>query len=166
MKTALTMNFVVDKANNKINVEREFDATVDLVWKAWTTREILDQWWAPLPWKAKTKYMDFSVGGYWLYAMTGPEGEEHWARADYKKIITQEHFSGLDSFCDSNGIVNKELPGSIWEVNFINQGESTMVHIITTFNTLSDLEKTIEMGFKEGFTAALTNLDKIFSKNN
>ncbi len=57
-KTAITK----DMANKKIKVTRSFDATPEQVWSAWTDEEILDQWWAPKPWKAKTKSMDFHEG--------------------------------------------------------------------------------------------------------
>ena len=91
MKKTLLMNFVVDKENNKINVEREFDAPPDLVWSAWTESELLDQWWAPEPWKAETQSMNFTEGGYWHYAMVGPDGERHYGRADYKTIDPMKH---------------------------------------------------------------------------
>ena len=68
------MNFTVDKANKKINVERAFAAPLKKAWAAWTQAELLDQWWAPKPWKAQTKSMDFKVGGRWIYSMTGPDG--------------------------------------------------------------------------------------------
>lgn len=159
MKTNL--NFSVDKENKKIYVEREFASPVPTVWSAWTQQEILDQWWAPKPWKAQTKYLDFREGGYWLYAMVGPEGEEHFARADYKSVLNQKSFSGLDRFCNSEGIVINELPQNYWEVKFIDHQDSTLVNIELTFDSLEDLEKTLEMGFKEGFIAALENLDEV-----
>jgi uncharacterized protein YndB with AHSA1/START domain len=92
--SALTLNFSVDKERKKIRVERDFDAPLDKVWAAWTESRILDQWWAPAPWQAKTKKMDFSEGGYWLYAMIGPDGTKIWSRADYKSIIPLRTFSG------------------------------------------------------------------------
>jgi uncharacterized protein YndB with AHSA1/START domain len=49
------MNFVVDKQNNKVKVTREFAAPLSKVWAAWTQSELLDQWWAPKPWKAKQR---------------------------------------------------------------------------------------------------------------
>ena len=58
--------YTKDVANNKMTVVRQFDAPVEQVWRAWTESELLDQWWAPLPWKAKTKKMDFREGGSWL----------------------------------------------------------------------------------------------------
>src|SRR5690606_36527914 len=65
-------NFVVDKDSLTVTVKRSFDAPVDLVWSAWTEANLLAQWWAPKPWKAVTKDMDFREGGRWLYAMTSP----------------------------------------------------------------------------------------------
>ncbi len=157
------MDFSVDKENKKIAVKREFAATVAKVWNAWTTPELLEQWWAPKPWQAKSKHMDFVEGGYWLYAMVGPEGEEHWARADYKKIIPQTEFIGLDAFCDSEGVINPSFPQNTWNVRFSSQENTTLVEVTMTFDKLEDLEATIQMGFKEGFTMALENLDTVLN---
>ena len=164
MKTSLMMNFSVDKENKKIKVEREFAAPLSKVWAAWTEPKLLDQWWAPHPWKARTKTMDFKEGGHWLYAMVGPDNAEHWARADYKNITLLKSFSGRDAFADEKGNVNRELPSSVWKTTFIDRSDSTLVNVEITYDTLTDLEKYIEMGFKEGFTAALENLDKLLPK--
>lgn len=156
----LTFEFTVNKENNTINAKRAFAANIDLVWQAWTNPTILDQWWAPKPYVTKTKFMDFKVGGYWLYAMVSPEGEKHWCRADYKHINLNKSFSGLDAFCDENGKVIDTFPRSLWNNEFIQVGEHTIVNITIKYNSLGDLEKIIELGFKEGFTMALGNLDK------
>ncbi|MCE7064576.1 SRPBCC domain-containing protein [Dyadobacter sp. CY326] len=163
MKTNLLMNFNVDKENKKISVEREFAASVTKVWAAWTQKELLDQWWAPKPWKAKTKSLDFKEGGHWLYAMVGPEGEEHWARADYETISPLRSFSAKDAFCDENGTVNEALPGSHWENTFKEESNNTLVFIEITFKELADLEANMQMGFKEGFTLGLENLDELLA---
>ena len=160
MNKAILFNFNVDKANNQIKVERSFNAPLDLVWSAWTEAEILDQWWAPKPWRAETKTMDFKEGGHWHYAMVSPEGEKHWGKVGFLTIIPQEFFSAFDGFCDENGVLNTSLPRNKWENNFSAQGENTVVNILLSFDTLEDLEKIIEMGFKEGFTAGLENLDQ------
>lgn len=157
------MNFVVDNHNKTINVEREFAAPLERVWAAWTQSDLLDQWWAPKPWRARTKSMDFRPGGTWLYAMIGPDGEENWSKIDYTSIDPQKSFSALDGFCDENGVLNSDLPRSTWENVFTQQGESTLVRIGIRFEKLADLEKIIEMGFEEGFTAGLTNLDQLLS---
>lgn len=166
MKSNLMMDFSVDKENKTIHVKREFAAPLSKVWAAWTQSEILDQWWAPKPWKARTKTMDFTEGGYWLYAMIGPDGSEHWSRADFKSIQPQQSFSGLDAFCDAEGNINKDLPRSLWTNQFSNAStDSTMVNIEIKYDKLEDLEKIIEMGFKEGFTAGMENLDQLLEAN-
>ncbi|MEB2778143.1 SRPBCC domain-containing protein [Algoriphagus sp. D3-2-R+10] len=159
MNKAILFNFLVDKENNQIKVERSFNAPVDLVWAAWTEADILDQWWAPKPWIARTKSMDFREGGHWVYAMVSPENEEHWGRVDYIKILPEKYFSAYDGFCDADGIPNTALPRNKWENNFTEHGNETFVNILLSFDTLEDLEKIIAMGFKEGFTAGLENLD-------
>jgi uncharacterized protein YndB with AHSA1/START domain len=162
MKTsALLMNFSVDKENKKIRVERDFEAPLARVWAAWTESHWLDQWWAPKPWQAKTKKMDFSEGGYWLYAMIGPDGTKMWSRADYKSIIPLRTFSGQDAFCDEEGNIDDKFPTSYWTVDFIEKQSSTKLYIEILFNELADMEKYVEMGFKEGFTAGLENLDNL-----
>lgn len=164
MKTALLLDFVVDKSNNTIRVEREFDAPVDLVWSAWTESEILDQWWAPKPYQCKTKSMNFSEGGYWLYKMVGPKGDEHWCRVDFESIAPQKSYSARDAFCDSEGKINDVHPGSHWHNTFsAAAGDMTLVSIKISFKSLTDLEKIVEMGFKEGFTAGMENLDHYLS---
>lgn len=164
MKTSLLSTFNVDKTNKQIRVEREFAAPVKTVWNAWTTPEILDQWWAPKPWKAETKSLDFRVGGRWIYAMVGPDGEKHWALVEYKSIHPEKNYKALDAFCDENGNVNKDFARMHWTNTFNANNGSTVVHIVIDFDRLEDLEKIIEMGFKEGFQAAHENLDELLSK--
>lgn len=166
MNANLAFDFSVDKENKTITVKREFAAEISLVWDAYTKSEILEQWWAPKPWKAKTKSMDFREGGHWHYAMVGPAGEEHWAWADYRTIQSaliagQKKFTGLDAFADAEGNVNKDMPQSKWEVTFTDQGPVTLVEYRISFEDLAQLEATIQMGFKEGLTMAMEGLDEL-----
>ncbi len=108
--------------------------------------------------------MDFKEGGYWLYAMQGPEGEENWCRADFKKIVPNKHYEGDDAFCDADGNITHDIPGMNWKVDFEPAGPGTLVKTVITFATEKDMETIIEMGFKEGFTAAHGNLDELLAK--
>ncbi len=160
MRQNLTFDFTVNKESNTVEVKREFAADLALVWEAWTNPEILDQWWAPKPYKAETKSMDFREGGRWLYAMISPKGEKHWGVNDYLKIEIQKSFSCMDAFSDENGTIDANLPRTYWTNDFKQTGDTTYVTINARYNSLSDLEKVIEMGFKEGFSMALDNLDQ------
>ena len=160
MSSNLKFDFAVNKEDKTVNVKREFAANLELVWEAWTNPKILDQWWAPKPYRTETKSMDFREGGMWLYAMISPQDEKHWCKNDYHKIEHQKNFSGLDAFCDENGTVNTNMPRTFWTNTFVENAGTTMVNIVTKYKNLADLEKIIEMGFKEGFTMALENLDQ------
>jgi len=163
MKKNLAFEFLVNKENNTITVKREFAAELPLVWDAYTKSELLDQWWAPKPWKSRTKTMDFREGGHWHYAMVGPEGEEHWALANYKTIDPKKRFTALDGFADAEGVVKTQMPQSKWEVSFTPKDDVTLVENLITFDDLAQLETTIQMGFKEGLTAAMENLDQLLA---
>tara|TARA_R110002124_G_scaffold287021_6_gene469858 strand:+ start:1101 stop:2078 length:978 start_codon:yes stop_codon:yes gene_type:complete len=164
MNPNLKFDFIVNKENNTVNVEREFAANLELVWEAWTNPEILDLWWAPKPYKTRTKSMDFREGGMWLYEMFNAESKNpqecHWCKNDYIKIAHQKMFSGLDAFCDEKGVINQAMPRTQWTNEFNENGEKTLVTITAKYESLSDLEKIIQMGFKEGFTMAMENLDQ------
>lgn len=164
MNVNLMMDFSVDKENATVLVKRTFAASKDGVWSAWTEPELLDQWWAPRPWKSRTKSMAFKVGGRRLYAMVGPNGEEHWALCDYTAISPKNNFECLDAFCDPEGNINMEFPRSDWNVNFTEESGVTTVDIAIRHENLSDLEMIIEMGFKEGFTMALEHLDELLDR--
>ena len=75
MKNNLLFDFIVNKENNTIHIKREFTADLELIWKAWTTAELLDKWWAPAPLRNQTKHLSFCEGGYWLYTMLDENGE-------------------------------------------------------------------------------------------
>ena len=164
MKAILKFDFIVDKENSTVNVVREFAAGLDLVWDAWTKPELLDQWWAPKPYRNQTKSMDFREGGMWLYAMISPENETHWCKNDYHKIDHHKSFTGLDAFCNEEGVASTSMPRTLWTNNFSEAGGKTTVSITAKYESLADLEKIIELGFKEGFTMALGNLDELLEE--
>lgn len=165
MNRNLLFDFSVNKENKTIHVQREFAANKELVWNAWTTPELLDQWWAPKPYKTETQSMDFREGGFWFYAMVSPENEKHWCRFDYETINIQESYSGQDAFCDETGAINANFPRMTWNNTFSEANDSTKVDVLVSFDDLADLEKVIEMGFKEGFTAAMGNLDELLEQH-
>ncbi len=161
MNNNLQFDFTVDKATKTIYITREFDADLSLVWDAFTKAEILDQWVAPKPFVAKTKFMDFKVGGQRLYAMVSPEGHEGWVIQKYTSISPKSNFKMFNAFADEDG--NAQLPGSEWDYTFSEHGGKTTV-LITIYNESAErLQKMIEMGFMEGYKASLNNLENVLA---
>lgn len=144
---------------NTLTVTRIFDANLTLVWRAWTEPELLDQWWAPKPWKSETSSMNFVENGHRVYAMVGPEGERHMARTDYKTIHPQEDFSGEDSFCEPDGTINTSMPIAKFKAEFVSNSNATVVILNSEYQSKEHLEQTLAMGMKEGLSMAFENLD-------
>lgn len=161
MKNNLQSEFTVDKGTKTVNIIRVFDAEPDLVWDAFTKAELLDQWVAPKPWTSRTKYMNFEVGGKRFYAMVSPEGKESWSIQEYTSISPKTNFKMFNAFADENG--NPQLPGSEWDYNFSEEDGTTKVQITIYNESLERLERMIEMGFKEGFTASVENLETLLA---
>lgn len=159
MKNNLLFDFRVDKDTKTVFVDKEFAADLSLVWDAFTKKELLDQWWAPKPYMCKTKQMDFREGGNRFYAMVSPEGNEHYAIQKYTSITPKTNFQFLNAFADKDA--NPVLPGSDWDLSFSGQNGKTTVNIVIVNDSLERMEQMIEMGFKEGFTTALQQLEGV-----
>jgi uncharacterized protein YndB with AHSA1/START domain len=158
----LPFNFNVDKSANTVFIDRAFNAALSLVWDAFTQQEMLDHWWAPKPYLSKTIKMDFREGGRRFYAMTTADGVEiGWHIQDYTSISPKTNFKFLSVFADKDE--NPFLPGSHWDLNFSEQAGITTVSITIYNESLERMEKMIEMGFKEGFTATLNELATLLS---
>lgn len=159
--STLKFDFTVDKKEKTVYITREFDAGLDLVWAAFTQADLLDQWTAPAPFKARTEYMNFEVGGKRFYAMVSPEGQEGWIIQEYKSITPKTNFKLYNAFADKDG--NPAPIGSDWDYTFSEKEGITTVHITIYNESLERLEKMIELGFKEGYTVSINQLDELLS---
>jgi uncharacterized protein YndB with AHSA1/START domain len=161
MSTNSSFNFRVDKSKKTVYVTKEFAAGLSLVWDAFTKKELLDQWWAPKPFLSKTKVMEFKVGGRRFYAMVSPEGKQMWQLQQYTSITPKTNFKFLSVFADEDQ--TPHLPGSDWDLSFTEENGRTKVDISIYNESLERMERMMEMGFKEGFTATLNELDSILT---
>lgn len=159
-------DFTVDQSTNSVLITKVFEAGLSMVWDAFTQPELLDQWWAPKPLVSITKRMNFEEGGIRHYSMVWPDGQEHWGLKVYTFIHPQTKIKWLSSFSDKDANINKELPASDWELNFSEEkgpdgNQRTTLNIVIKHKTLADLEMVIKMGFKEGFSMTLNELDTL-----
>jgi uncharacterized protein YndB with AHSA1/START domain len=157
----LPFEFTVDKAAKTVLISRVFDAGLSLVWDAFTTAELLDQWTAPAPFSAKTIHMNFEVGGKRFYAMVGPDGQERYVLQTYTAITPQSNIQLFNVFADKDE--TPELHGSSWNYQFSEQNGMTTVKI-SIFNESFDRMEQLLEGFKQGFTMTLSNLDNLLKR--
>ena len=156
--------FIKDTEKGTFQAIREFEAEISMVWRAWTEAELLDQWWAPKPWKCETKSQNFKPGGKWIYEMVGPNGERHGALQIYNEIRVKEFFSGKDAFADSEGNINEELPVATWSNTFIPTEKGTMVKTFAQYPNAEALQTVLKMGMEEGLAMAQNGLDELLVK--
>jgi uncharacterized protein YndB with AHSA1/START domain len=156
----LLFDFTVDKPAKTVYITREFDAELSLVWDAFTKAELIDQWIAPKPMTAKTKYQDFKVGGKRFYAMITPEGQERWALQVYISITPKTNFKMHNAFADKDE--NAEIPGSDWDHTFSEENGTTKVKITIYNESLERMERILD-GFTQGMKMSLGNLENLLA---
>src|SRR3990167_8452907 len=71
-------------------ISRTFDAPRDKVWKAWTERERLKQWFGPKGFTMPTCKLDLKPGGIFHYCLTTPQGQEIWGKWVFREIVAPE----------------------------------------------------------------------------
>ncbi|MDR2222397.1 MAG: SRPBCC domain-containing protein [Flavobacteriaceae bacterium] len=157
----LNFEFTANQSDNTVVVNRAFKGSVLQLWRAWTEAEYLDCWWAPHPFVNKTKNLDLKEGGNWFYSMSGPEGQEFWGKAVFKKIVDQHEIQWEDAFCDETGTPVEGFAKSLWTIRFSQKEDVAYLAITIAHEKWEDVEANINMGFKEGFCTALDNLEKL-----
>jgi len=87
-------------SDTQILITREFDAAPPLVFRVWSTPELVQKWWAGQRGTTTTVDMDFRVGGAWRYVLISNNGDEVAFHGEYREIVRDqrvvwtEHFEG------------------------------------------------------------------------
>ncbi|MEO8590950.1 MAG: SRPBCC domain-containing protein [Flavobacteriales bacterium] len=166
MNKAAIFDFTVEKESSAITVKRSFNAPLDPVWAAWTEADILCKWWAPKPYECVIKSLDFREGGRWFYCMQGPTGERHFGYFDYEEVRPKKYFAAISNFSDEHGNANPAIKGRHWKISFDPHAGGTLVTVRILVDSVETLEKIMQMGWKEGFTMGLDQLDELLAADN
>jgi uncharacterized protein YndB with AHSA1/START domain len=84
--------------DEEILIVREFDAPRRLVYKAWTTPELVKRWWSGQRGKMTDVEMDLRVGGRWRYVMVANGGYEVAFHGEYREILPEERIVTTEVF--------------------------------------------------------------------
>jgi uncharacterized protein YndB with AHSA1/START domain len=113
--------------DEQILITREFDAPPDLVFKAWTTPELVQRWWAGKRGEMTLVEIDLRVGGTWRYVMAAGAGHEVAFHGEYReivpgaRIVTTEVFEGAPP-SDAGDVLNT--------IDFVGLGGRTRVDLL------------------------------------
>ena len=116
-------------------ITREFNAPRELVWKAWTEREQMMQWFGPKGCTIPVAKMDFRVGGEFHYCMRMPDGNDMWGKWIFREIVAPEKILLANSFADKDGnLTRPPFPGAwslqmLTETTFTEREGKTTIHL-------------------------------------
>jgi uncharacterized protein YndB with AHSA1/START domain len=85
-------------ADDQILITREFDAPKHLVYKAWTTPELVKRWWNAKRGEVTVAEIDLRVGGKWRYVMVADGGQEVGFHGEYREIVPNERIVATEVY--------------------------------------------------------------------
>ena len=85
-------------ADEQILITREFDAPKHLVYKAWTTPELVKQWWSGERGEVTLAEIDLRVGGTWRYVMVADGGFEVGFHGEYRELVPDERIVSTEVY--------------------------------------------------------------------
>ena len=121
-------------ADRELNITRELNAPIELVWEVWTDPEHLAKWWGPDGFTNTISKMDMKPGGEWDLVMHGPDGTDYKNKTVFREIvkykkIVYDHVSG---------------PKFIATITFEQRGNKTFLHWHMLFETKEQFIQTVK----------------------
>ena len=84
--------------DRQILITREFDAPRHLVYKAWTTPELVKRWWHANRGQVTIAEIDLRVGGVWRYVSVTESGMEVAFHGEYREIVPDERIVSTEVY--------------------------------------------------------------------
>jgi uncharacterized protein YndB with AHSA1/START domain len=100
-------------------IARTFDAPLEHVWRAWTERARLMQWFGPKGFKMPGAKIDFRPGGTFHYCLESPNGDEMWGKFVYREINAAESIVFVSSFSDEDGGLTRHPLSPDWPLEML-----------------------------------------------
>lgn len=140
-----------------LKLERVVDIAPDLIWKAWTQPEHLTPWFCPLPWKTIDCRIDLKPGGGFYTLMQGPQGEEHGGECCYLEVVPERLLVWTSALMSGYRPGQSEMPFTAFII-LESLDEGSRYRVILKHKNSEDKTRHEEMGFQQGWSAALDQL--------
>jgi uncharacterized protein YndB with AHSA1/START domain len=142
-------------ADDQILITREFEAPRHLVYRAWTTPELVRRWWSARRGEMTVADIDLRVGGAWRYAMVAHGGFEVAFHGVYREIVPGERIVSTEVF---EGMPDAE---AIDTTTFTELDGRTTVAILVQHATKEHRDAHINSGMEDGLQDAMELLDEV-----
>ena len=144
--------------DEQILITREFDAPKDLVYKAWTTPELVKRWWSGQRGAVTSAEIDLRVGGSWRYVMTSSEGFEVAFHGEYQEIVPDERLVSTEIYeIPDQG----DSPPTVNTATFTEADGRTRLEILVQCPSKELRDTIIDSGMEGGMQESMDALEQV-----
>jgi uncharacterized protein YndB with AHSA1/START domain len=141
--------------DEQILITREFDAPKHLVYKAWTTPELVKRWWSGERGEVTSAEIDLRVGGMWRYVMVAQRGFEVAFHGEYREIVPDELIVCTEVF---EGMPDGE---ALTTTTFAEADGRTTLTMLVEHTSKEDRDAHINSGMEGGMQEAMDRLEQV-----
>lgn len=152
-----------DSSERELVLTRVINGPRQKVYAAWTTPELLKQWFTPKPWSTPIAELDVRPGGSNYIVMRSPDGAEFPNRGVYLEVVPNERLVLTDAYTEA--WVPAESPFMTAILTFEDAGPGKTLYTARVRHwTAADCEKHKSMGFHEGWGQCATQLEALINQ--
>jgi uncharacterized protein YndB with AHSA1/START domain len=145
--------------DEQILITREFDAPKHLVYKAWTTPELVKRWWSAKRGEVTIAEIDLRVGGVWRYVMVTDDGFGVAFHGEYREIVTNERIVSTEVY---EGVPQgKAGEGTLNTATFTEADGRTTLTILVQAPSKEIRDAIIDSGMEAGMQDAMDLLEQV-----
>jgi len=143
-------------SDREINITRKFDAPAALIYKAWTTPDLVKRWWGFDSSEWLVCEIDLRIGGSWRYVTREEGGYEVGFHGEYREIEAPRRLVQTEVF---EGMPVTEDSGALDTITFDEQdGVTTMtINVLHTSKEHRDMH--IASGMEGGMQVSMNRLE-------
>ena len=145
-------------ADTQILITREFDAPKHLVYKAWTTPELVRRWWHANRGEMTVCDIDLRVGGSWRYVMNAEGFGEVGFHGEYREIVPNERLVSTEVY---EGIPDADAQAALDTLTLEEVDGRTIMTILVEHRTKEGRDAHIESGMEAGMQDAMDLLEGV-----
>ena len=146
-------------ADEEILVTRDFDAPKHLVYKAWTTPELVSRWWPGRRGKMTSAEIDLRVGGSWRYVMVAEGGYEVAFHGEFREIVENERIVNTEIY---EGTPEGDSPPTLNVITFTELPDGrTRLEMLTQCPSKEIRDIIVDSGMETGLQEGMDILEEI-----
>lgn len=146
--------------DEQILVTREFNASRHLVYRAWTTPELVSRWWAGHRGTTTEVELDLRPGGRWRYVMKANAGFEVAFHGEYREIVPDEKIVFTEVFESGPPLAEQDVPVNTVTFDALD-GDRTVVRLLTQTTSKALRDVILESGMEAGVQEQLNIIEEL-----